>query len=86
MPLDPVIPLDTMIVDKRAPIMPKQYTTVKSAMEFDCVSLCEINEYKSQNTRQFLMPVSGVICEPRSVASDVQAMLIQVLNYKYRKN
>ena len=34
---------------------------------------CEMTEVKGESTRRFWMPVSGVIHEPQSMTSDVQA-------------
>ena len=54
--------------------MPIQYTAVMFAIEFDCVFLCEVTEVKSENKRRSGgRQVSGVVHEPRSVTSDVQA-------------
>ena len=41
--------------------MPKQYTAVRSAIELDCQSLCELTEVKGESTRRFWRQVSGVI-------------------------
>ena len=52
----------------------KLKTAVTSAIEFDCVSLFEMNEVKGEYTHRFSRQVSGVIHEPRRVTSNVQAM------------
>ena len=67
--------------------MPKQFIPVTSAIELDCVSISEMYGVKGQNTRRFaliLMPVSGVIYEPRSVTSDVWATYINIIHHSPR--
>ena len=51
--------------------MRKQYTPITSVIEFGCVSPCEMNV----GQRCMYTQVSGVMQEPRSVTSDVQAIV-----------